>query len=943
MNVRALTRYLTLLSAMLFAVPALVAQQGSAIDIGLNDVLPKDPSVRTGVLPNGISYYIRQNDKPEQRAELRLAVNAGSSLEDDSQLGLAHFVEHMAFNGTEHFAKNDLVAFLESIGMRFGADLNAYTSFDETVYMLQLPTDDHAVLEKGLLILADWANGVSFEGEEIDAERGVVIEEWRARRSGDSRVQEDHFKIMFQGSRYADRMPIGTKQNLETFDHETLRRYYKTWYRPDLMAVVAVGDFDPEDMERMIKKQFSSIPAVKEPKAERPEFDIPKLPGTRYSISGDPEASSPSVGLFILHDKVSRTHVSDYRSRLIEGMVSMMLNQRLNEIRQQADPPFIFAGSNAGLTFANHLTFSVNARVADGEYLRGFRSILEEVERVKRHGFTATELDRAKNAMLRSIDQTYAERDKAESRNYAREYVGNFTSDEAFPGIEYEHTLYNTFVPGVTLEEVNRKARELISEDGRVVTVGGPEHEDAPLPMESDLQNVVAEVAASDIEPYSEGDALTTLMDRKPTPGSIVATRKLENLGVTEWTLSNGARVILRPTDFKNDEILMTGYSPGGTSLVSDQDYLAASTAASLMARGGLGEYDRIALDKFLSDKVANVGTGIDNLYETVGGSASNDDLETMFQLLYLNFTAPRKDETAMQSYLSQLRGFLDTRGSRPEQVFSDTVGWVSTGHHFRTRPLTIPMLDELSLDKSYRIYKERFANAGDFTFVFVGSFDPQTIKPMVERYIASLPSTKVKESWKDVGIETPEGNLRKVVRKGLEEKSIVRLVYNGDFDWSMENRHALQSMIEVFRMKLRESLREDKGGVYSPGVGGSYEQYPQSEYQITVSFSCDPHRVDELIGAVEDIVNSMKSKNVDQDYIEKVKEIQKRQRETGLQENSFWLGSLEFYYKNNEDPESLLEYGELYKGVTADMIREQAKTYFDEDNQMTFILMPEK
>ena len=942
MNSRVGSRLLLLILGLAMAGPALLAQKGSAGGMSLDDLLPKDPAVRTGVLPNGMTYYVRQNAKPEGRAELRLAVRAGSILEDESQLGLAHFVEHMAFNGTKHFAKNDLIKFLESLGMRFGADLNAYTSFDQTVYMLQVPTEDHTVLENGLLILSDWSHGIVFEGEEIDAERGVVIEEWRARRSGDSRVSDQHFKVLYQGSRYADRLPIGTKENLETFKHETLRRYYTTWYRPELMAIVAVGDFDPSDMENMIREQFSKIPAAKN-NVERPDYEIPSYKGTRFSIASDPEASNPTVGLFIRHGRVSRDRVRDYRQVLVDNMISSMLNQRLNELRQQANPPFVGASAGAGRGLADYRQFSVNARVREGDYLGGFRSIMEEVERVRRYGFTESELERTKNAMLRGIEQYYAERDNTESSNYAREYVGNFTSGEAFPGIEYENQIYQKYVPEVTLAEINQVVRELATENNRVVTVGGPKSADAPVPTESELHAVMNEVTSSKIVAYAEEGAITTLMESTPTPGRVVSENTIKELEVTEWTLSNGVRVVLRPTDFKNDEVWISAYSPGGSSLVSDKDFLAASTAASLVARGGIAEYDRVALDKFLSDKVASVSTNIGDLYETVNANSSKDDLETTFQLLYLYFTNPRKDEKALLSYKAQLEGVLSTRGSRPEQVFSDTVAWVSTSHHFRTRPLMEEMLPELDLDKSMKIYREHFADADDFRFFIVGSFDLQSIKPFVETYLGSLPSVKGEGSWKDVGIEAQKGVVKKTVEKGVEQKSIVQIIYTGKFDWSMKNRHKIQSMIEVFRMKLRETLREEKGGVYSPGARASYSQYPKSEYEIVVFFSCDPNRAEELIASVEMIAASMKTELVEQDYIDKVKEIQRRDRETSVKENRFWISSLQFYYQNNEDPRSLLEYGELYKALTPEIVRDQAKKYFNEKSRMTFVLYPEK
>ena len=496
-------------------------------------------------------------------------------------------------------------------------------------------------------------------------------------------------------------------------------------------------------------------------------------------------------------------------------------------------------------------------------------------------------------------------------------------------------------MPEVSLSEINEFARELLKTDGRVITAGGPQKEEMDLPDQDDLEEVVEDVMESDIEPYAEEAVAGALMESRPKTGKIVSEKKIEELGVTEWTLSNGARVVLKPTDFKNDEIWLSAYSPGGTSLVADKDFIPAATASTIISQGGIGSFDLNSLNKYLADKVAGASTGIGEMYETASGSSSKKDVETMFQLLYLSFTQPRKDETAFQVYRGQLEGVLQNRGSNPEQVFSDTVSYVSSNYHFRARPWTLQTLNELDLNKSYAVYQDRFADASDFTFFIVGSIDPQTIRPLVETYLASLPSLNRDETWRDIGDETPKGMIKKVVRKGIEEKGQVLMTWTGDFDWSMENRHKFQSMIEVLRMKLRETLREEKGGVYSPGAFGSYELYPESTYELSVFFGCDPHRADELIADVESIIKSLKNEKVDNSYIEKVQEIQRRERETSLQENRFWLNSLQFYYQHEENPVNLLKYGELYKGLNPATIQEQAKKYFG-DNRMTFILLPE-
>ena len=904
--------------------------------------LPTDPAVTVGTLPNGLRYYIRRNTKPEGRAELRLAVRAGSVLEDDDQRGFAHFVEHMAFNGTKNFAKNDMVTFLESIGMRFGADLNAFTSFDQTVYMLQVPTDDATSLGKGMLILEDWASGILFEEDAIEAERGVVIEELRARRGGDSRIGDIHFAAQYDGSKYADRLPIGTKESLEEGSSESMRRFYKDWYRPDMMAVVAVGDFDVAAVEKMIRTGFSDIPAVKNPRPS-PDLSIPINDEPRVVLAFDPEVTNATVQLMIRHGKVGRETVGDYRRSILEGIAGAIVNGRLDELRRSATPPFLYAAVGAGIGLGDYHQMQATVVVNNGQYVEGFRSLMTELERVRRYGVTAAELERQKSAVLANIDQYYAEKDKTESGSYAREYYSNFTTGEAFPGIAYERELYHTFVPAFTVEDVNRAINEMMTEKGRSIAVGGPEVEGVDDLEDDDFTDVMEDVMTAEIEPYAEEVVTGTLLPREPTPGTIVSTRRIEEIGVVEWTLSNGARVVLKPTDFQNDEILMNAYSPGGTSLVSDAEYLSAANASAIIGSGGVGPFDASTLRKYLTGKVANVSASVGQLTENLQGFSSVNDVETMFQLIHARFTAPRKDTNAYQAYLSQLRNVLMNQGSDPESVFRDSVSYISSGYHPRSRPFTTAMVDDLDLETAYSFYRNRFADASDFTFFFVGTIDEAMMKPLVEKYVASLPSTKRTETWKDVGMRTPSGTLTREIMKGIEPKSLVQLYYHGDFDWSAENRVKLRAMVEVFQMKLRETLREEKGGVYSPGAYGSYEHYPESQYEIVVYFSCDPERVDELIAAVDSIAKEMSTTMVDQSYIDNVKEIVRRERETSLKDNGNWAASLQYYYMNDEDPRTIIQMNDMYQKLTTrQSVLEQAKRYFDTKNRMLFVLKPE-
>lgn len=902
--------------------------------------LPVDTNITLGTLKNGVTYYIRKNQKPENRAELRLVVNAGSILEDDDQQGLAHFVEHMAFNGTENFEKHELVNYLESIGMRFGPDLNAYTSFDETVYMLQIPTDSSVMVEKAFQILEEWAHRISFEDTEIDKERGVIIEEWRLGRGADVRMRDKQFPVLFKDSQYAERLPIGQKAVLDTFHYETLRRFYHDWYRPDLMAVVAVGDFNQSKIEMLIKEHFAGIPEPPNP-MKREIYPVPDNTSPLFAIATDPEATGSRVSVYYKRDVEDENSEKAYRQNLVEALYNNMFNQRLDELRQQPDPPFLFALSGQGRFVRTKDVYLLSAAVKDNQVETGLEILLTEAARIKKYGFTQSELERQKLEMLRGIEQAYNERDKTESRRYAAEYIRNYLTDEPIPGIEFEYQLYQKFIPTITLEEVNRVADESITDKNRVVLVSAPEKEGVEVPTETELIAVFEKVAQEDIAPYTDVISDQPLITVPPAPGKIVNENTIQEIGVTEWVLSNGVKVILKPTDFKNDQVLFSAYSPGGSSLVSDQDYIAALTAASVVGQGGVGQFNRIELDKKLAGKVVSVFPSISSISEGISGSASPQDLETMFQLIYLYFTEPRKDSTAFLSYQSRIKGFLENRDADPESAFEDTIDVTMSRHHFRARPWSQELLNEMNLERSYEIYQNRFADASDFTFLLVGNIDPETLKPLVQTYLASLPDLNREESWKDIGITPPKGVIEKQVEKGLEAKSRIRIIFSGPFEWNRQNRYDMGSLASVLRIKLRESLREDKGGTYGVGVGASPSHYPEPEYEFSISFGCDPGRVDELTQTVFQQIDSLKEFGTTETYLQKVKETQRREHETDLKENRYWLNTLNFYYFNEEDPRSILELDKYVDALDSEAIKQAARKYLDANNYVKVVLYP--
>ncbi|MFC1607505.1 M16 family metallopeptidase [Candidatus Latescibacterota bacterium] len=908
----------------------------------LDEILPLDSNVTVGKLDNGLTYYIRENPKPEKRMELRLVVKAGSVAEDDDQQGLAHFIEHMAFNGTKNFEKQALVNFLESIGMRFGSDINASTSFDEIIYQLQVPTDSVHIMETAFQVIEDWAHNISFDEDEIDKERGVIIEEWRSRRGAQARMIDKQLPILFTGSKYADRLPIGKVEAIEGFDVKTFKDYYSDWYRPDLMAVVAVGDFDGGWIEQQIKEYFSRLKTPSNAK-ERIAYPMPDHEETLFAIATDPEASSNSVSIYFKHDTRQNTTVADYRRYFVERLYNSMLNQRMIELTRQSEPPFLYGYSAKGRIVRSKDVYMLGTAVLDNGIEKGLETLMTEAARVQRHGFTDTELERQKQEFLRMVEQYYNERDKTESASYTGEYVQHFLSGMPSPGIAYEFETAKRYAPGIRLDDVNRLAGEWITDNNRVIMISASEKEDVNVPGEKEILAIVNAVSQKDIEPYVDGVSDSPLVGMSPKPSKVDSETTIDEIGVTEWKLDNGVRVILKPTDFKNDEILFTATSPGGHSLVPDEVFTAGRTASSVVREGGVSVFSLIELEKKLSGKVVSVSPWIGSTSEGFSGNASPDDIETLFQLVYLYVTSPRRDETAFNSFKSRMKGFIENRSARPETAYSDTISVTMSQYHYRARPWNLDILDEMDLEESFRIYRDRLGDAGDFTFIFVGNFDLVSIRPLVETWLGGLPSSGRDESWKDTGMRYPKGQQSKEVNAGIEPKSNVNLMFTGDFTWTYRNRYELTSMIDVLRIKLRETIREDMGGTYGVGVSQSLSHYPVEDYRISVAFGCAPDRVEELTTAVMTQIDSLRTHGTTDTYLAKIKESHRRKREVDLKENNFWLNVLDFYYTHGENPLTLLEFDERVESLSLETIREAAHKYLDTSNMVKVVLYPEK
>lgn len=916
-----------------------VAQPADALD-----KLPQDPSVTTGTLQNGLKYYIRQNHKPEKRVEFRLVVKAGSILEDDDQQGLAHFIEHMAFNGTEDFSKNDLISFLEKSGVRFGADLNAYTSFDETVYMLQMPSDRQGLIDSAFLVLENWAHKLSFDENEIDKERGVVHEEWRLGLGAQDRMTKYYFPIIFKGSHYADRLPIGKMSVIDSCKYETITRFYDDWYRPDLMAVVVVGDIDPAYAEEKIKAHFSKIEGPEKEKV-RTEFEIPDNSLPIVAVATDKEATSTMAVLFRKLNKLNVETIDNYRTMLKLDLFISLLNARFFEATQDPDAPFLYAGSDYGDFLAKSLdAFTMYSMVKENRINDAITAMIQENKRVKRYGFTQNELDRQKAQLLSNIEEALEEKDKTDSKLFVNEYVANFLSRDAFPGIEYEAGLVNRFLEGITLDEVNQMSYYIGKPNNLVALVTAPDKEGVIVPTEEEIRETIKIAGEQQPTEYTENVLQKSLITKTLAGGTIVQSTENTNFGTTELVLNNGVRVILKPTTFKNDEILMTAYGFGGTSVVPDDKFISAGFAARIMAMSGVGSFDNVDLTKFLTGKNVSVSPEIGVLSQGLSGKSVKKDLETMFELTYLNFIEPRKDTTAFKTFKSQMLTQFKFMMSNPQAVFYDTIFKLATQNNPRT--IVIPtenQINSISLDEAFLFYKNRFTNANGFTFVFVGSFDVENITPLITKYLGSLPSTGEAETWKDVSPVFPDGITNATVHKGSEPKSSVAIVMDREFKWSVENRVRMSMLMQVFNIRLRESMREEQGGVYGVRAQPSMSKYPTEEVNIMISWGCAPENVNKLVKTVFAEMDTLQMNGPTEVNLAKAKETSLREYETNFEENDYWLVKIKnsYYYKEGLASFSMLN--ETIKTTSIQDLQEMAKTYFTNEHYLKVILMPEE
>lgn len=854
-------------------------------------------------------------------------------------------MEHMNFNGTKNFPENKLVDFLQSIGIKFGQHLNAYTSFDETVYMLPVPLDKPGNLDSGLKVMEDWAFNALLTDKEIEKERGVVLEELRLGLGADKRMLDQYLPKLAYNSRYADRLPIGKKEILQNFKPDALRRFHKDWYRPDLMALVVVGDINVDEMEQKIKANFSKYQNPANAR-KRVDYEMPNHKETLISIATDADATSSSAQFYIKDDGPAKPDVTvnDYQKSIVEQLAATIVNNRLQELTNSEKPPFIFGYVSHSNFLRTKDAFQAYAMTKEGEQKNALKVLLEEVERAKRFGFSQNELDRAKSETLSNLEKSYNNRDKTESARLVMEYVRNFLNQEPIPGIEWEYELHKQYLPSVTLDQVNNILKNYIKDDSRVIVVTGPKKENAVLPTDAQLLATVDDVKNAQLKPYEDKAAIKTLVEPFKSNGKIVKTEADAKLGTTTFTLSNGAKVTYKKTDFKEDEIVFSAISLGGSSLISNEDIEKTQWAFPALSESGFNKYSKNDITKFLSGKQVSVMPYVGGISTGFNGNSTKKDFETLFQMIYGYFTNLNYDEASYNSYKAKQQGFLDNLLANPQTYFQSEV----QKYLNQKNPRFFGILpdakawEKTSYKLAYDIYKKSVANAGNFHFYFVGNVDENQIKQLSEQYLASLPSTKKSETYKDLGYRPLFTSTEKVIKKGKDPKSMVMIRFSGETKYNEQEDLAMRALGEVATIKIIEKLREDEGGIYGGGARGSLNKVPYGSYNFSINFPCGPENAEKLTKIALAELQKMIDNGPEQKDLDKFKEGEANDDVTNMKDNNYWLQNITNYQTQGGDKYSVLNYLTKVKALTVKDLQTVGKKYLTEKNRMVFTLMPE-
>lgn len=910
----------------------------------LTDALPTDPDIKTGKLSNGLTFYIRKNLKPEKKVELRLAVNAGSVLENDNQRGLAHFMEHMGFNGSVHFPKNELVDFLQKSGVKFGADLNAYTSFDETVYILPIPTEDPKMLDKGLTVLEDWAFNNLFDKKEIEKERGVVLEESRLSKGSFERMSRQYFPKLFNGSKYADRLPIGKDVILKTFKPETLKSFYKTWYRPNQMAVIVVGDIDPAEAEKLVTAHFGKYTNPANAPARPAIIPIKPRVKPEAMVVTDEEATNTFVQIYNFVKPANKIKTwGDYRKNIIETLVSSLINQRLSELTQKENPPFLFANTGFNQFLRGYSSFNSFAVLSKGTVEEAINALIEETNSARQFGFLQSELDRAKASLMNGTERAYNEKDKSESGQLVSQCVSNFLNGTPLPGITNRYNFIKQNLEGITLLEINAMAESMPSTSNAFTLLQAPAAMKNKLPDSTVLMQALIAANKKQVKAYEEKAVVSELLDKEPIAGKVTGETTNEKLGTTDLTLSNGVTISIKPTKLKNDEIQMDAWRWGGSHKYSLVDKENAENAAILVQQMGVKNLSPTDLQKFMAGKTVSAQPYINADEEGIEGSSSVKDFETLLQMIHLYLTQPRKDEALFRSFISKQKGSLEFLSKDPRSSYEDTLNKIIYNNNPWMSAVPKPEdYDKINLDRCLAIYKEIFGNAYGLHFTFVGNIDPAQVKPMLEKYIGSLPAAPKQNTYTDIGARMIKGSTDIVLKRGKESQAMINLIFEGETEYNRDNRLQLAALLEVLNIEIIEKLREDMSGMYGGGLGGSVVKRPYDHYSIRATIPCGPENVEKLTNALLGIIKNAQEKGIVQKDLDKVKETWKKQYHVNLQRNDYWMDNLTNAFINQDNPENILDYEQKINSITAEDLQKIAKKYLTLNNMVKSVMYPE-
>ena len=908
--------------------------------MGFAQQTPLDPNVRMGKLDNGLTYYIRHNEKPAQRADFYIAQKVGSVLEEESQRGLAHFLEHMAFNGTTNLPGMMLREYLQSRGIKFGENLNAGTGIDQTVYMVtNVPTTIPGLVDTCLLILHDWSSFIALEEAEIDNERGVILEELRTREDASERIMKEILPVMYPNSPYANRLPGGLPEVVASFEYQTLRDYYHKWYRPDLQGIIIVGDIDVDAIEARIKEMFADIKAPVNP-APRPQFMIDDNEEPIVAIASDPEETNYEVSLYYKTDATPdslKNNLEYWMGQYILSIITQMEINRLQELTQKANPPFVYGYSY----YSNYYlaptkdAWCSRAMAKDAAGIdEALTALVTENKRMKEFGFTGTEYERAKADFMKRIESQYNERNNTENGRFVNECLENFLSNEPMMGIELEYQLYQQVIPALPLDVINSVAMQLIPENNLVVTVTAPKKDGETLPTKDEILNIYNAANAAKVEPYKEEVYDGPMVKNMPKPGKIKKEAKMEEpaketgtpeLDATVLTLSNGMRVIYKKTTFKEDEIRFFATSKGGISALKQEDFITLQELSDLITLGGVGDFSATDLPKVLAGKKVRVTPRIDNYSEGMSGNCSPKDLETMMQLIYLYFTAPRSDEEAFQSYAQRSKAALENQELNPMITFSDSLISVLYNNHPLRQRMKADDIDKIDYAKAMKLYGDRFADPNNFTFYFVGNIDETTFKPLVEQYLASLKKNKRKEDWKDINLGIPENDKFCHFTKQMQNpKASIYMIMNGNMEYNYRNQLYMQALSDVMDIYYTRTIREEEGGTYGVGVMGQVTDKPKDAFLFLVAFDTNKEMYKKLMGKVYEGLNDVAKNGPSQDDLTKVVENLYKKRAEQLEENGFWINAINTLDEDNID--IVAEYNAIVESITPKTIADFAK-----------------